>query len=332
MAATPRSSSGGAGTSSNSPVAATEPTGTVQNDVIFGQFIVEATGVTAIALPSGWTSLRNGNNADFYWRWGYIVRGASAPSLSFSWTGTTNRYREVFLVTVQGADTTNPIDASATAVATGTNNSANPPSVDPVSADALAMVFMAHWSGSGAGGWTPPTGYTIRSNNTAGNDALIATKALASGSVEDPAAITAPGSANWVADTFAIAAAAAGSAPTNSVAPAVTGTAQDGQTLTCSQGTWTNSPTGYAYQWKRAGTNISGATSSTYLLVTADVGQAVKCTVTATNAIGSASADSNTVTPIAASTDTNDCFVMTAGGLVATTSHVMTNTGLYPAA
>ena len=90
-----------------------------------------------------------------------------------------------------------------------------------------------------------------------------------------------------------------GNAPVNTVAPAITGTAQEGQTLTCSTGTWSGSPT-YTYQWKRNGSNIGSATNSTYLLVTADVGQSILCTVTATNALGSSNANSNTVTPTSA--------------------------------
>lgn len=87
-------------------------------------------------------------------------------------------------------------------------------------------------------------------------------------------------------------------APINTVAPALSGTAQEGQTLTCSTGTWTGNPTPtYIYQWKRNGSNIGSATNSTYTLVTADVGQSIKCTVTATNAISAVNADSNTVTP-----------------------------------
>jgi hypothetical protein len=90
-----------------------------------------------------------------------------------------------------------------------------------------------------------------------------------------------------------------GNLPVNTVAPAITGTAQEGQTLTCSTGTWSGSNT-YTYQWKRNGSNIGSATNSTYTLVTADVGQSIKCTVTATNFVGSANADSNTVVPISA--------------------------------
>lgn len=83
------------------------------------------------------------------------------------------------------------------------------------------------------------------------------------------------------------------SAPTNSVAPAITGTTTEGQTLTCSTGTWANTPTSYAYQWKRATSsggsysNVSGATSSTYVLQTGDATYYFKCDVTASNAGGS---------------------------------------------
>src|SRR5690606_29518537 len=46
-----------------------------------------------------------------------------------------------------------------------------------------------------------------------------------------------------------VAAAASGSAPDNTVLPAITGTATEGQTLTASQGTWTGTPTpAYTYQ------------------------------------------------------------------------------------
>ena len=62
-------------------------------------------------------------------------------------------------------------------------------------------------------------------------------------------------------------------APANTVAPLVTGTATNGQTLSSTTGTWTGVPTPtFAYQWQRNGVDISGATSSTYVLVTADVG------------------------------------------------------------
>jgi hypothetical protein len=84
--------------------------------------------------------------------------------------------------------------------------------------------------------------------------------------------------------------------PANTVAPALTGSPFVGEVLTCSTGTWANNPTGYAFQWQRDGADIVGATSATYTLAGADDGHAVRCVVTATNASGSASANSNAVT------------------------------------
>ena len=97
--------------------------------------------------------------------------------------------------------------------------------------------------------------------------------------------------------------------PANSAVPTISGTTTFGETLTSTTGTWSNSPT-YSYQWSRAATsggsysNISGATSSTYTLVAADVGQYLKVTVTASNASGSASAISVATAQISKATPT----------------------------
>lgn len=79
-------------------------------------------------------------------------------------------------------------------------------------------------------------------------------------------------------------------APSNTAVPSLSGTAQEGQTLSATVGTWSGTPTiSYTYQWRRcdaAGancSNISGATGSTYALATADVGSTVRVVVTASN-------------------------------------------------
>jgi len=92
------------------------------------------------------------------------------------------------------------------------------------------------------------------------------------------------------------------SAPVNTAAPSVSGTATVGQTLSISTGTWTGNPISftYTYQWQRNGTNIGGATSSTYTLVSADAGATIRCVVTATNTTGNTSTNSNTTASIAA--------------------------------
>lgn len=81
--------------------------------------------------------------------------------------------------------------------------------------------------------------------------------------------------------------------PVNTVLPAISGVAQEGETLSASTGTWTESPTSYAYQWKRAGADISGAASSAYALTPGDVGAAITVEVMAANSAGSAAAVSD---------------------------------------
>jgi hypothetical protein len=94
-----------------------------------------------------------------------------------------------------------------------------------------------------------------------------------------------------------------GSAPVNTVAPAVTGTASFGSTLTTTNGTWLGAPAPtFTYQWQRVTTNISGATSSTYVLVAADVGNTIRCVVKATNSVAPSgvTANSNSTASVAA--------------------------------
>jgi hypothetical protein len=75
-------------------------------------------------------------------------------------------------------------------------------------------------------------------------------------------------------------------APTNASPPEITGTPAAGQTLTCSTGTWTNSPTRYEYKWSLEGTPIGGATEDEYEVPAGDEGHTLTCTVTASNGGG----------------------------------------------
>lgn len=82
--------------------------------------------------------------------------------------------------------------------------------------------------------------------------------------------------------------------PANTGAPVISGTPAAGDTLTCSSGTWTGSPTPtYSYQWLLEGAAIPGASASTYAVQPADEGHSLSCRVTASNEAGSASAASS---------------------------------------
>jgi hypothetical protein len=88
-------------------------------------------------------------------------------------------------------------------------------------------------------------------------------------------------------------------APVDNTPPSISGTANVGSMLTAGTGTWSNGPTGYAYQWQDCNSsgagcaNISGATSSSYAVASGDAGHTIMVNVTATNAGGSASATSS---------------------------------------
>ena len=71
-------------------------------------------------------------------------------------------------------------------------------------------------------------------------------------------------------------------APVNQTRPVISGTPAVGNVLSCSQGTWTNSPTGFSYAWIRNGSTVVGSASS-YTVQPADAGQVLTCSVTASN-------------------------------------------------
>ncbi|MCY3689285.1 MAG: putative Ig domain-containing protein, partial [Gammaproteobacteria bacterium] len=104
-------------------------------------------------------------------------------------------------------------------------------------------------------------------------------------------------------------------APTG--APTIAGKAAVGETLTANRGTLadadglpsTTFPEGYAFQWRRGGTDIAGATSRTYTLVAADAGGTITVAVSYTDNYG------NTETVVSAATASVDA---------GTTEHTLT--------
>lgn len=89
--------------------------------------------------------------------------------------------------------------------------------------------------------------------------------------------------------------------PTALVNPVASGTPEVDEVLTTTDGTWQGLPEiVITYQWRRDSVNISGATSNTYTLVSADLDALVDCQVTATNSIRSVSVDSNDLGPVQA--------------------------------
>jgi subtilisin family serine protease len=125
-------------------------------------------------------------------------------------------------------------------------------------------------------------GHTLRVQETASNE----------GGASSPASSAAT----------AVVTAAPTPAPTNTTPPSIVGTAAQGQTLTVHAGSWTGSPTTFAYQWLQCdgmGSGclpIAGATTATYTPVAGDVGHTLSVQETATNAGGSSAPASSAAT------------------------------------
>lgn len=96
--------------------------------------------------------------------------------------------------------------------------------------------------------------------------------------------------------------------PDNTAEPRISGSATVGATLTTTQGSWDGSPSSFAYQWVRCPRDggrsngsdcavIGGASTSSYIVSSADVNQRLRVRVTASNADGSTTVASN-ATPL----------------------------------
>ena len=86
---------------------------------------------------------------------------------------------------------------------------------------------------------------------------------------------------------------------TNTARPTITGEARVGQELTATEGTWTGSPTAFAFQWQRCDVDsltcaaVIGATGRTYGVRIADLGFRLRVEVTARKDERSGTAVSN---------------------------------------
>jgi hypothetical protein len=98
----------------------------------------------------------------------------------------------------------------------------------------------------------------------------------------------------------------AATGPANTTPPNVTGSATQGSTLSTDNGTWSGTPPiSYTYQWQRCSSegsscaDLPGATASTYVVSSGDVGGTLRVKVTATNGAGSSTAPSSPTAVVA---------------------------------
>jgi hypothetical protein len=146
--------------------------------------------------------------------------------------------------------------------------------------------------------------YTVSGNDTGHTIRVIVT------------ATNTAGHASTTADATAV---VGGGAPVAGAEPTISGTATQGQTLTASTGTWSSGTSiTYQYQWLRCDgnanncANISGATGSKYVLVSADAGHRIRVKVTAGNNVGSAASTSNATGVVNGTTGGTGCVTSAA--------------------
>jgi len=111
--------------------------------------------------------------------------------------------------------------------------------------------------------------------------------------------VTATNAAGTGTATSAATAVIASAVPVNTSPPTISGTAQQGQTLTAEAGNWSGTrPLKFGFHWHRCDASgagcvhIDGATDQTYVVSATDVGHTLRVAVTATNAFGTGTARS----------------------------------------
>ena len=134
------------------------------------------------------------------------------------------------------------------------------------------------------------------------------------------AIVTAHNSAGSAALTSAAAKKVVAGPPVSVGAPSITGSLQEGQTLSASTGEWAGTgPFAYSYQWQRCSgsggecQNIAGATEPQYTVGVSDLASRFVVLITAAGSLGSATASSAETSPVSAILPTNTVLPVITG-------------------
>jgi hypothetical protein len=170
-------------TSTGTSATATEPAGAASGDMLIALCIAGA----VISQPAGWTQLFKDTQGTVNWVVSYVARGASAPNLGWTWSGSV--YYELHLIAMQPGVNTVAFDSVSSAGSKGSSaHDPDPPATVAVKTTSLAVCGGVNFGAISA--WTAPSGYTVRTTNTGGIDAAMCDKSLSASGSENPAAIT----------------------------------------------------------------------------------------------------------------------------------------------
>ena len=352
----------GAGSKKAGTFSVTIPAGSQAGDMLVVQYVVRDS--SAQTTPSGWTLLDSTvdttDSLAQYMYFRVMQAGDVAGTTAFTQPVGAGLDAAGGMITMRGVDTspmspaqvknfgTNTSGTASTTVTTdpfvGSNNDSvvafyggmgsmgfteTNPSMSPV-----WTASSENQMGGGNGTFTPSnSNVSSGSSGSSRADSLVTSGSFGAGTVVTPSASLST-SGPWIMNVLAFRVAL----PWNQTAPSISGTVAVGQALTAANGTWSNTPTGYTYQWQRcdaAGANcvaIAGATGGTYTLTSADSGSTIVVQVTASNANGTGQTATSSQTAVVPASDgsgtlTSPTSTVTAGSTGNTIAFTYTAAG-----
>ncbi len=137
-------------------------------------------------------------------------------------------------------------------------------------------------------------------------DVVSGGNGVCGGTIECQAAVGYDGPTG-VGSPIGLGAFATAGSPVSTSPPAISGLAEEGQTLTATAGAWTNAPTSTSVQWERCSASgsscsaIAGASAQKYTLTASDIGSTLRVQEVASNADGVSSPAQSAPTPVVSS-------------------------------
>ncbi|MFF3396901.1 hypothetical protein ACFYW6_00030 [Streptomyces sp. NPDC002659] len=235
-------------------------------------------GATLTANPGSWTP----TPASYGYQWkadGEAISGATAATYTVPASLLGKQLTVSVTAHLLGGETA--VTSAAVTVAKGAAPVAT--TAPKISGTAKVGVKLGLTQGT----WTPAVtsyGYQWKADGKVISGATAATYTVPASLLGKKLTLTVTahrtGHADGTATTPAVTV-AKGSAPKATKAPTISGTARAGYTLKAAQGTWTPSPSSYAYQWYAEGRAIKGATGSSLKLAPAQRGRKITVKVIA---------------------------------------------------